>query len=57
MCPTRVTRRGRWFYPGKKRVFGIENIMAEQDYDKFDEIPAFDTFTLPKILDRETTPT
>jgi hypothetical protein len=31
--------------------------MAEQDYDKFDEIPAFDTFTLPKILDRETTPT
>jgi hypothetical protein len=54
--PDTSKKKRKVVLPRKKCVFGIENIMAEQDYDKFDEIPAFDTFTLPKILDRETTP-
>ena len=42
--------------PGKGRVVGVENIMEEEDYNQFDEVPPFATITLSKILESDTTP-
>ena len=37
-------------------MVGVENVVTEEEYKEDDEIPAFATFTLPKILESETTP-
>jgi hypothetical protein len=29
--------------PWKKRIVGIENVVEEEEYSQFDEIPSFDT--------------
>ena len=28
--------------PGKKRIVGVENVIEEEEYNQFDEIPSFD---------------
>lgn len=37
-------------------VVGVGNTVEEEEYNLFDEIPPFATFTLPMILESETTP-
>jgi hypothetical protein len=41
---------------GKRRVEGVENVVDEEEYNQFDEIPLFGTCNLPVILESETTP-
>jgi hypothetical protein len=36
--------------PGKKRIVGIENVVEEEEYNHFDEIPSFDTSYKPQLL-------
>ena len=40
--------------PGKRRVVGVTNAMEE--YNQFNEVPAFDTSIIPVILESEKTP-
>ena len=42
--------------PGKRRVVGVENVMDEEEYNQFDEVPPFGSCNLPVILESETTP-
>jgi acyl CoA:acetate/3-ketoacid CoA transferase alpha subunit len=35
---------------GKKRIGGIENVVEEEEYNQFDEIPSFDTSYKPQLL-------
>ena len=41
--------------PGKRRVVGVTNAM-EEEYNQFNEVPAFDTSIIPVILESEKTP-
>jgi hypothetical protein len=36
--------------PGKKRIVGIENVVEEEEYNQFDEIPSFDTSYKPQLF-------
>jgi hypothetical protein len=36
--------------PGKKRTVGIENVVEEEEYNQFDEIPSFDTSYKPQLF-------
>jgi hypothetical protein len=31
----------------KKRIVGVENVVVEEEYNQFDEIPSFDTSYKP----------
>ena len=42
--------------PGKRRVVGVENIVDEEEYNQFDEVPPFGSCNLPVILESEKTP-
>ena len=42
--------------PGKRRVVGVENVVDEEEYNQFDEVPPFGTCNLPVLLDSEKTP-
>ena len=42
--------------PGKRRVVGVENVVDEEEYNQFDEVPPFGSCNLPVILESETTP-
>jgi hypothetical protein len=42
--------------PGKKRVVGVEDVVDEEEYNQFDEVPPFGDWTLPVILESEKTP-
>jgi hypothetical protein len=42
--------------PGKKRVVGVEDVVEEEEYNQFDEVPPFGDWTLPMILESEETP-
>ena len=33
--------------PGKKRIVGVENVVEEEEYNQFDEIPSFDMPYVP----------
>jgi hypothetical protein len=45
-----------WGYAWKKRIVGIENIVEEEEYNQFDEIPSFDTSYKPQLLGTNKTP-
>jgi hypothetical protein len=34
----------------EKRIVGIENVVEEEEYNQFDEIPSFDTSYKPQLL-------
>jgi hypothetical protein len=36
--------------PGKKWIVGVENVVEEEEYNQFDEIPSFDTSFKPRLL-------
>ena len=42
--------------PGKRRVVGVENVVDEEEYNQFDEVPPFGTCNLPVLLDSEKKP-
>ena len=42
--------------PGKRRIIGVQNVMDEEEFNQFDEIPPFGTFIIPKIHPSELTP-
>jgi hypothetical protein len=34
----------------KERIVGIQNVVEEEEYNHFDEIPSFDTSYKPQLL-------
>jgi hypothetical protein len=40
----------------EKRIVGIENVVEEEEYNQFDEIPSFDTSFKPQLLGTNKTP-
>jgi hypothetical protein len=42
--------------PGKKRIVGIENVVEEEEYNQFDEIPSVDTSYKPQLFGFNKTP-
>jgi hypothetical protein len=42
--------------PRKKRIVGVENVVEEEEYNQFDEIPFFDTSCKPQLLGTNKTP-
>ena len=56
MCPTRETRNDMWCSRKKRWVVGVENVVDEEEYNQFDEVPPFGSCNLPVILESETTP-
>ena len=40
----------------KRRVVGVKNVVDEEEYNQFDEVPPFGSGNLPVILESETTP-
>jgi hypothetical protein len=45
-----------WLCLEKKRIVGIANIVEEEEYNQFDEIPFFDTSYMPRLLATDKTP-
>jgi hypothetical protein len=46
-CDTDLAKRtGLWLFL-EKRIVGIENVVEEEEYNQFDKIPSFDTYTSP----------
>jgi hypothetical protein len=41
---------------GKKRIVGVEDVVVEEEYNHFDEIPSFDTSYKPQLLGTNKTP-
>ena len=41
--------------PGKKRIVGVENVVEEEEYNQFDEIPSFEMPYVPRLLADEKT--
>ena len=35
--------------PGKKRIVGVENVVEDEEYNQFDEIPSFDMPYMPRL--------
>jgi hypothetical protein len=48
-------RTGLWLCL-EKRIVGIENVVEEEEYNHFDEIPSFDTSSKPQLLGTNKTP-
>jgi hypothetical protein len=40
----------------EKRIVGVENVVEEDEYNYFDEIPSFDTSYKPRLLETNKTP-
>jgi hypothetical protein len=55
MYPTLQRRTGMWLCL-KKRILGIENVVEEEEYNQFDEIPSFDTSYKPQLFGTNETP-
>jgi hypothetical protein len=45
-----------WLCLEKKRIVGIANVVEEEEYNQFDEIPSFDTSYMPRLLATDKTP-
>ena len=56
MYPTLQRKTGMWLCLGKKRIVGVENVVEEEEYNQFDEIPSFDMPYVPRLLVDEKTP-
>jgi hypothetical protein len=42
--------------PGKRRAVGVENVVDEEEYNQFDEVPPFGSCNLRMILESEIPP-
>jgi hypothetical protein len=56
MYLTLQRRTGMWLCLEKKRIFGVENVVEEEEHNQLDEIPFFDTSYKPRLLDTNKTP-
>ena len=43
-------------YAWEKRIVGVENVVEEEEYNQFDEIPSFDSSYMPRLLANDKTP-
>jgi hypothetical protein len=48
MYLTLQRRTGLWLC--LERIIGVENVVEEEEYNQFDEIPSFDTSYKPRLL-------
>jgi hypothetical protein len=49
--------RNNWYVVmPEKRIIGVENVVEEEEYNQFDEIPSFDTSYKPRLLGTNKTP-
>jgi hypothetical protein len=55
MYLTLQRRTGLWLCVEKK-IVGIENVVEEEEYNQFDEIPSFGTSYKPQLLGTNKTP-
>jgi hypothetical protein len=55
MYLTLQRRTGLWLCL-EKRIVGIENVVEEEEYNQFDEIPSFDTSYKPQLFGTNKTP-
>jgi hypothetical protein len=55
MYLTLQRRTGLWLWL-EKRIVGVENVVEEEEYNQFDEIPTFDTSYKPQLLGSNKTP-
>jgi hypothetical protein len=55
MYLTLQRRTSLWLFL-KKRIVGIENVVQEEEYNQFDEIPSFDTSYKCELLGTNKTP-
>jgi hypothetical protein len=55
MYLTLQRRTGLWLCL-EKRIVGIENVVEEEEYNQFDEIPSFNTSYKPQLLETNNTP-
>jgi hypothetical protein len=55
MYLTLQRRTGLWLCL-EKRIVGVENVVEEEEYNQFDEIPSFDTSYKPRLLGTNKTP-
>jgi hypothetical protein len=55
MYLTLQRRTGLWLCL-EKRIVGVENVVVEEEYNHFDEIPSFDTSYKPQLLGTNITP-
>jgi hypothetical protein len=55
MYLTLQRRAGLWLWLEKK-IVGIENVVEEEEYNQFDEIPSFGTSYKPQLLGTNKTP-
>jgi hypothetical protein len=55
MYLTLQRRTGLWLCLEKSFV-GIENVVEEEEYNQFDEIPSFDTSYKPQLFGTNKTP-
>jgi hypothetical protein len=55
MYMTLQRRTGLWLCL-EKRIVGIENVVEEEKYNRFDDIPSFDTSYKTQLLGTNKTP-
>jgi hypothetical protein len=55
MYLTLQRRTGLWLCL-RKRIVGIENVVVEEEYNQFDELPSFDTSYKPQLFGTNKTP-
>jgi hypothetical protein len=55
MYLTLQRRTGLWSCLERK-IVGIENVVEEEEYNQFDEIPSFDTSYKPQLIGTNKTP-
>jgi hypothetical protein len=49
--------RNNWYVVmPQKMIIGVENVVEEEEYNQFDEIPSFDTSYKPRLLGTNKTP-
>jgi hypothetical protein len=55
MYLTLQRRTGMWLWL-EKRIVGFENVVEEEEYNQFDEVPSFDTSYKPQLFGTNITP-
>jgi hypothetical protein len=51
-----LAKKNRSVVMPEKRIIGVQNVVEEEEYNQFDEIPIFDTSYKPRLLGTNRTP-
>ena len=54
--PDMRNKKKHMVLPRKRQVVGVKNVVDEEEYNQFDEVPSFGTCNLSVLLDSEKTP-